>query len=206
MAGGIWSPAAPSRNPAVGITLQPPPKTVAQSASSSTEARKARPMRSGRYGRRATAGCWAATPVTPPTFWTAGWMTSRSGTRSFQTARSPPAAGASAMSGGGLDGLFATDLAASMWKLNRCLASLPFYQACGCLLRSTSARVRYNDGFVAWLNGVEMARRNAPQASGGIRPRPPNARPANPRCRRRSISPHTSACCVPAPTCSLSTA
>jgi len=74
------------------------------------------------------------------------------------------AAGASPMNAGGLDGLFATDLEDSMWHRNSSVRlRLPFAKAAGVLHDQLLLRLRYNDGFVAWLNGVEVARRNAPQ-------------------------------------------
>lgn len=73
------------------------------------------------------------------------------------------AAGGSPMNAGGLEGLFATDLTDSMWGRNSSVwLRLPFAKSAGVLYDQLLLRLRYNDGVVAWLNGVEVARRNAP--------------------------------------------
>lgn len=41
-------------------------------------------------------------------------------------------------------------------------ARLPFFLASPAAVTSCTLRIRYDDGFVAWLNGTEIARRNAP--------------------------------------------
>ena len=75
------------------------------------------------------------------------------------------AAGGSPLTAGGLRGLFATDLALPMWKVNgSAWLRFPFNQVAGVSHDQLLLRVRYNDGFVAWLNGVEVVRRNAPAA------------------------------------------
>lgn len=73
------------------------------------------------------------------------------------------ATGGSPLSGGGLKGLFATDLAAPMWKVNASAwLRFPFQTPTGSRFDQLLLNIRYNDGFVAWLNGTEVARRNAP--------------------------------------------
>ncbi len=61
----------------------------------------------------------------------------------------------------------ATDIAASPWPTNATLlARSPFVLRESALPASgrLALRIRYNDGFVAFLNGTEVARRNAPDA------------------------------------------
>ena len=43
-----------------------------------------------------------------------------------------------------------------------CYARLPFTVTNVGSLTGLTLRMRYNDGFVAWLNGTEVVRRNAP--------------------------------------------
>jgi hypothetical protein len=75
------------------------------------------------------------------------------------------AAGGSSFDAGGLRGLFVTDLAAPLWTRNSSVwLRLPFTRAAGVYHDQLLLRARYNDGFVAWLNGVEVVRRNAPAA------------------------------------------
>lgn len=65
---------------------------------------------------------------------------------------------------GGLAGLFATDLAGQMWERNSSVwLRFPFTNPEGVLHDQLLLNVSYNDGFVAWLNDVEIARRNAPE-------------------------------------------
>ncbi len=72
------------------------------------------------------------------------------------------AAGASPLGGGGLQGLFATDLAGAMFGSNASVwLRLPFTTPVA-PHDQLLLRLRYNDGFVAWLNGNEVARRQAP--------------------------------------------
>ena len=57
----------------------------------------------------------------------------------------------------------ATGNVASMFGVNGSVyARVPFNVASTNALTSVTLRVRYNDGFVAYLNGSEVARRNAP--------------------------------------------
>ena len=78
------------------------------------------------------------------------------------------AAGGSPMNAGGLEGLFATDLADSMWGRNSSVwLRLPFAKPAGVYYDQLLLRLRYNDGVVAWLNGVEVVRRNAPDTIEG---------------------------------------
>lgn len=56
----------------------------------------------------------------------------------------------------------ATDIRAAMQdRSSTLLACLPFAMPEGFRPSSMALRMRYDDGFVAWLNGVEIARRNA---------------------------------------------
>jgi hypothetical protein len=63
----------------------------------------------------------------------------------------------------------ATDVRAAMHGQNAsAYVRLPFETTAPDTLQSLKLRVRYNDGFVAFLNGAEVARRNAPsEAAGG---------------------------------------
>ena len=62
--------------------------------------------------------------------------------------------------------LVRTDLEAAMFGAGRASAyvRLPFQVADTAGLAQLTLRMRYDDGFVAWLNGTEVARRNAPAA------------------------------------------
>ena len=66
------------------------------------------------------------------------------------------------------DGLVKTDLAAAMLGANNAglnssaYVRLPFVVTNAADLGQLTLRMRYDDGFVAFLNGVEVARRNAP--------------------------------------------
>ena len=56
-----------------------------------------------------------------------------------------------------------TNLAAAMWNVNAsALVRSPFTMTDPAALDVLVLRMRYDDGFVAWLNGTEIARRNAP--------------------------------------------
>lgn len=71
------------------------------------------------------------------------------------------AAGAAPAGSGGLTGLFLTDLTAEMAGVNStCWARLPFNISAGAYYDLLTLKVRYDDGFIAWLNGTEIARRN----------------------------------------------
>ncbi len=64
----------------------------------------------------------------------------------------------------GLHPYFTTDLRAAMWNVNAsAFLRLPFDLAS--MPDQLALRVRYDDGFVAYVNGVEVARRNAPATS-----------------------------------------
>lgn len=59
--------------------------------------------------------------------------------------------------------LIATDIGASMRNVNAsALLRIPFTVTDPAALNVLELRMRYDDGFVAWLNGTEIARRNAP--------------------------------------------
>lgn len=63
-----------------------------------------------------------------------------------------------------------TDIGAAMYGSNStAFIRVPFNVPNPGDLGSLMMKVKYNDGFVAWLNGVEVARRNAPTASTGVR-------------------------------------
>ncbi len=63
----------------------------------------------------------------------------------------------------GIPSLLRTDLRTEMANVNpSAFFRIPFTIADPALLRSMSLRMRYDDGFVAWLNGVKVAERNAP--------------------------------------------
>jgi hypothetical protein len=63
-----------------------------------------------------------------------------------------------------------TDIGAAMFGSNAtAFIRVPFNVSNPGDLGSLMMKVKYNDGFVAWLNGVEVARRNAPTASAGVR-------------------------------------
>ncbi|MHB9007542.1 MAG: lamin tail domain-containing protein [Limisphaerales bacterium] len=74
--------------------------------------------------------------------------------------RSVPVTGAS---GGGLRDFIGTDLETAMRNRNAsAYLRIPFHVPNPSSLESLMLRIRYNDGFVAYLNGQEIARRNAP--------------------------------------------
>jgi len=59
--------------------------------------------------------------------------------------------------------LISTDLGFYMWGINAsAYLRLPFSVADPSLIKDLRLRLRYDDGFVAYLNGQEVARRNAP--------------------------------------------
>jgi hypothetical protein len=75
--------------------------------------------------------------------------------------RSVPVAGGGG--GGSLRQFIGTDLDAQMRNRNAsAYLRVPFNVTSPSSLESLTLRLRYNDGFVAYLNGVEIARRNAP--------------------------------------------
>ena len=74
------------------------------------------------------------------------------------------ASGASPMQLSGYHSLITTDVQSSLLGINGSLfVRLPFNIPAGMAYQSPTLAVRYDDGFVAYLNGVEVARRNAPQ-------------------------------------------
>lgn len=74
------------------------------------------------------------------------------------------AKGISPLHPGGLGGLFATDLGASLWQVNSTVwLRLPFTVPPFVSYDQITLRLRYDDGFAAWLDGVEIARRQAPE-------------------------------------------
>jgi hypothetical protein len=60
------------------------------------------------------------------------------------------------------NGTFATSLLAMRNTNASALSRAPFVVSGNASFASLSLRVSYDDGFVAWLNGMEIARRNAP--------------------------------------------
>jgi hypothetical protein len=65
--------------------------------------------------------------------------------------------------GGAFTGLFQTDVQSAMYEKNSSLyVRIPFTPAAGANYDQLSLQVQYADGFVAFLNGTEIARRNAP--------------------------------------------
>src|SRR5436190_2369262 len=76
--------------------------------------------------------------------------------------KSLPVSGAS---GGSIRPLIATDVLTQMRGRNAtAYIRLPFNVADPAAFSSLTLRMKYDDGFVAYLNGVEVARRNAPAA------------------------------------------
>ena len=78
----------------------------------------------------------------------------------------------------GLRGLYATDVSQGLYGVNSSLwMRIPFLVNPGIRYDRLSLDVQYADGFVAWLNGEEIARRNAPALiswnSAATRDRPP---------------------------------
>lgn len=62
--------------------------------------------------------------------------------------------------------LIATNIGTAMRNVNAsALLRIPFTVADSAGLNVLELRMRYDDGFVAWLNGTEIARRNAPAAT-----------------------------------------
>ncbi len=72
-------------------------------------------------------------------------------------------AGASPLSLNGFGGSVATDIGPEMTNHNAsAYLRIPFSAADGASFNALKLRIQYNDGFIAYLNGVEIARRNAP--------------------------------------------
>jgi hypothetical protein len=68
-------------------------------------------------------------------------------------------------SGTGYRSLIKTDLQAQMLHVNAsAYVRIPFTATNAADLKTLTLRVKYDDGFIAYLNGVEVARRNAPAA------------------------------------------
>lgn len=66
-----------------------------------------------------------------------------------------------------LSDVVATDIAARLDHASPvALLRVPFHVGNTSCLETVALRVRYDDGFVAWLNGTEIARRNAPTPAG----------------------------------------
>jgi len=91
--------------------------------------------------------------------------------------RSPVVGGGTAS--GGYRPLIATDVQAAMKGRNAtAYLRIPFNVQNPAGLEAVSLRVKYDDGFVAYLNGQEIARRNAPAVtawnSAALTNRPPN--------------------------------
>ena len=59
-------------------------------------------------------------------------------------------------------GAFATGTEAAMFNVNASILTRTAFTVPGAAPQCASLNVTYDDGFVAWLNGVEVARRNAP--------------------------------------------
>ena len=73
------------------------------------------------------------------------------------------AGGANPLALGGYGSLIATDVRARMASVNAsAYARIPFTLTENDSFNALRLRMRYDDGFVAWINGVEVARRNAP--------------------------------------------
>ncbi len=65
----------------------------------------------------------------------------------------------------GISGAIQLDVAADMHGVNSTLwARIPFEASDSAVLKTMELRMRYDDGFVAYINGTEVARRNAPEA------------------------------------------
>lgn len=63
----------------------------------------------------------------------------------------------------GYEGLLGLDVGAAAWGVNSsAYVRIPFTVGDPRDFESMTLRMKYDDGFVAWLNGVEIARRNAP--------------------------------------------
>ncbi len=64
---------------------------------------------------------------------------------------------------GGVSNIVATDISSRMYNSNATVyLRVPFSVVDPTAIEQLRLRVKYDDGFVAWLNGVEIARRNAP--------------------------------------------
>ncbi len=61
---------------------------------------------------------------------------------------------------------FATNTEAAMFNVNASVLTRTAFTVPGAAPQCASLNVTYDDGFVAWLNGVEVARRNAPAVPG----------------------------------------
>lgn len=75
-------------------------------------------------------------------------------------------AGASPLDLDGIGGQISTDVKDAMFNVNAtAYIRVPFTIGDGGTFDGLKLRIRYDDGFVAYLNGVEVARRNAPTAA-----------------------------------------
>lgn len=91
------------------------------------------------------------------------------------------AAGASPLEVRRFGPLIATDLGAAMRGINAsALIRIPFTVADPSGIDLLLLRMQYNDGFVAWINGQEVARRNAPGGTGSAVPLDATATAARP--------------------------
>ena len=73
------------------------------------------------------------------------------------------AGGASPLALGGLAPLVTTDIAEAMLGVNSSVyVRVPFQVDDQATFNTLTLRAKYDDGFVAYLNGQELARRNAP--------------------------------------------
>jgi hypothetical protein len=91
------------------------------------------------------------------------------------------ASGASPLEIRQLGPLIATDLGAAMRGVNAsALVRIPFTVTDPSAIDLLLLRVQYDDGFVAWLNGKEVARRNAPGGTGSAIPFDATATAARP--------------------------
>jgi Concanavalin A-like lectin/glucanases superfamily/Chitobiase/beta-hexosaminidase C-terminal domain/CotH kinase protein/Lamin Tail Domain len=65
----------------------------------------------------------------------------------------------------GLGGFVTTDIGQQMFGVNAsAYIRIPFTAPLGATFSTLTLRIQYDDGFIAYLNGVEVARRNAPTA------------------------------------------
>jgi hypothetical protein len=92
------------------------------------------------------------------------------------------ASGGSPLDSGGVTGLFQTDLGAFLHRQNSSLRlRVPFNVPALARYDHLELDLRYNDGFIAWLDGSEVARRGAPADTdpawnvAATAPRPPGA-------------------------------
>ena len=81
------------------------------------------------------------------------------------------------------DDLIGTDVQTAMYGKNSSVYTrIPFQVNDPAAIDSLRLRMKYDDGFTAYLNGTAIAQRNAPTSPCGIRPRQPNT-----GCRRPAM-------------------